>query len=98
MALDALTITPFVVIDDKLVIIFNGNTYVKVKEQGIWLHEVERTPHEDVDISNLPLNANAHGRFHFVDISLFIMKSRHSAYKEYFEDNVMHNDKWAYAE
>jgi hypothetical protein len=41
---------------------------MKVKERGHWLHEVERAPPEDVHISNLPLNANAHGRFCFVEI------------------------------
>ena len=31
----------------------------------VWLHEVGGAPPEDVHISNLPLNANAHGRFDF---------------------------------
>jgi hypothetical protein len=71
---------------------------VKVKEQGVGFMNFKGAPPEDVHISNLPLNTKAHGRFHFVEISLINMKSNHSAYKEYFEDNEMHNGRRASAE
>ena len=64
---------------------------MEVKEQGVWLHIFGGAPPKDVHISNLLLNAKAHCRFCFVKISLFLMKSKHSAYKEYFKVNVMHN-------
>ena len=35
----------------------------EVKVHMVWLHEVGGAPPEDVHISNLPLNANAHGKF-----------------------------------
>ena len=69
VALDALTISPFLVIDDKLVKVFNGDKNMwKLKNRGHWLHEVEGAPPEDVHISNFLLNANAHGRFCFLEI------------------------------
>ena len=41
----------------------------KLKNAVFWLHEVERARPGDVHIGKLPLNANAHGRFCFVEIS-----------------------------
>ena len=37
---------------------------MKVKVLGHFLHRLEKAPPEDVHISSLLLNANAHGRFY----------------------------------
>ena len=68
VALDALTISPFLVIDDKLVEVFNGDKSMwKLRNKTLSSYVAERSP-KDVHISNLLLNANAHGRFYFVEI------------------------------
>ena len=53
------------------------------------LHTYDKAPPEDVHINDLLLNANAHGRFCFVEA---IFKCEDN------EDNDMHNGKWTSVE
>ena len=92
--LDALTMSPFLVIDDKLVEVFNGDKVCEiVKDLSIVFVSSRKAPPEDVHISILLLNANAHGR-------LYLWRSS-STYDDNSsckiwcnEDNDMHNEKW----
>ena len=44
VALDALTISPFLVIDDKLVEVFNGDKVCEIVRIGICLHKLQGLP------------------------------------------------------
>ena len=77
MALDALTISPFFVIDDKLVEVSTGIKVCEiVKDLSIVFVSSRKAPPEDVHISILLLNANAHGRLY--------LRSSSSTYEDKF--------------
>ena len=69
MALDALTISPFLVIDDKLVEVFNGDKVCEiVKDRGIVFVSSKKAPPEDVHISNLLLECKCTWQVVLVEI------------------------------
>ena len=97
MALDALTISPFLVIDDKLVEVFNGDKVCEiVKDLSIVFVSSRKAPPEDVHINILRWNANAHGRL-YLWRSSSTYEDNSSCIKKYNKDNDMHNEKWTSA-
>ena len=61
MALDALTISPFLVIDDKLVEVFNGDKVCEiVKDLSIVFVSSRKAPPKDVHISNFAFGMQMH--------------------------------------
>ena len=66
--------------------------YVKVQFFEHCLHRSKEAPPEDVHISSLLLNANAHGRFCFVETN-FSHEDNSSCIYDNNEDNDMHNEK-----
>ena len=70
---------------------------MKVKDQSHCLHKLQKDPPEDVHVSSLLLNANAHGRF-YLRSSSSIYEDNSSCMKVYNKDNDMHNEKWTSAE
>ena len=68
-----------------------------VKDLSIVFVSRRRAPPEDVHISTLPLNANAHGRL-YLRSSSSTDEDNSSCMKWYNEDNDMHNEKWTSAE
>ena len=67
-ALDALTISPFLVIDDKLVEVFNGNEVCEIVKDRVLSSLVARAPPEDVHISNLLLECKCTWQVVLVEI------------------------------
>ena len=76
------------------------STGIKVCESSILCglsSYIKRGPPEDVHIDSLLLNANAHGRFCFVE-SIFKVWRQFIMHINGNEDNDMHNGKWTSAE
>ena len=97
VALDALTISPFLVIDDKLVEVFNGNKSMwNVKDLGIVFISGKGSP-EDVHISNLLLECKCTWQVVLVEIH-FNLWWQSTMHVKVYEDNDMHNGKWTSAE
>ena len=97
VALDALTISPFLVIDDKLVEVFNGDKSMwNCKGLRHCLHKWQKAPPEDVHINVLHWNAKAHGRL-YLWRSSSTNEDNSSCMKGYNEGNDMHNEKWTSA-
>ena len=70
---------------------------MKVQVHEHCLHRLKKAPPEDVHISSLLLNANAHGRFCFVE-TFFNHEDNSSCIYESNGDNDMHNEKCTSAE
>ena len=67
-----------------------------VKAWGIVFVSSRKAPPEDVHISILLLNANAHGML-YLRSSSATYEDNSSCMKGYNEDNDMHNEKWTSA-
>ena len=67
-----------------------------VKDLSIVFVSSRKAPPEDVHISILLLNANAHGRL-YLRSSSSTYEDNSSCMKGYNEDNDMHNEKWTSA-
>ena len=63
VAFHALTISPFLVIDDKYVEVFNGDKICEGINKCWALQDMRGAPPEDMHMKILLLNANAYGRF-----------------------------------
>jgi hypothetical protein len=63
VAFYALTISPFLVIDDKYVEVFNGDDICEGIGKSLRFQYNRRAPPEDMHMKILLLNANAYGRF-----------------------------------
>ena len=98
VALDALTISPFLVIDEKPVEVFNSDKIMwNCRGKGIVFISSKKAPPEDVHISSLLLNANAHGMFYLWRSSSTYEDNSSCIYR-YSKDNDVHNEKWTSAE
>jgi hypothetical protein len=63
VAFYSLTISPFLVIDDKCVEVFNGDKICEGIGRSLRFQDDRRAPPEDTHMRILLLNANAYGRF-----------------------------------
>ena len=67
-----------------------------VKDLSVVFVSSKKAPPEDVHISILLLNANAHGRL-YLRSSSSTYEDNSSCMKGYIEDNDMHNEEWTSA-
>ena len=68
VALDALTVSPFLVIGDKLVEVFNGKEVCEIVKDRVLSSYVAKAPPEDVHISNLLLECKCTWQVVLVEI------------------------------
>ena len=74
-ALDALTISPFLVIDDNIGYVFNGDKHMKCKYWywGIWLQYIEELPLNVCIVRNLLLRQCTFEELNHGDLPLYLV-------------------------
>ena len=94
VALDALTISPFLVIDDKLVEVFNGDKSMwNCKGLRHCLHKRQKAPPEDVHIRYFALECKCTWQVVLVEILLTIWR-QYIMHEKIYKNNDMHNERW----